>query len=153
LAHAELVVLASPLQSRAAVETLLGPFGVPAWRPQPHRVMQFQTQIRFEASEDAVLKLCSQLARLPISFECEITGDHEFTRILHIPGLGLATAQLDAAGEQVLRAGAIIQAVKAADSLRELEAALRKLTLTAWDDQLEELRKPTVATLLARPAS
>jgi hypothetical protein len=115
--------------------------------------MQFQAQLSFTADENKVLQLCSQLARLPISFECELQGEHEFSRILHVPGLGLATAQLDAAGEQVLRAGAIAEAVKAAGSLRELESAIRRLTLTAWDDQLEELRKPTVATLLARPAS
>ncbi len=153
MAQAELVVLAAPLQSRAAVETLAGQFGALAWRPQPHRLMQFQAQLSFAATENLVLQLCSELARLPVSFECELRGEHEFTRILNVPGLGLATAQLDAAGEQVLRAGAIALAVKAAGSLRELESALRRLTLTAWDDQLEELRKPTVATLLARPAS
>jgi hypothetical protein len=153
LAQAELVVLAAPLQSRAAVETLVGRFGTLAWRPQPHRIMQFQSQLSFAATENQVLQLCSDLARLPVSFECELRGEQEFSRILHVPGLGLATAQLDAAGEQVLRAGAIAEAVKAADSLRELESAIRRLTLTAWDDQLEELRKPTVATLLARPAS
>ena len=128
-------VLSAPLGQRQQVERLLAGFVLPSsWRPQPHSPGAVQLVVEIPTEPASI---ASELAKIGAVFEIEGEGE----RYLHHPGLGILRQEIDGAGEVLIRAGQISEALRSsAGSLNDFERRLRILQGVAWLDLLEPYR-------------
>ena len=128
-------MLCASTSQRREVDRLFASFSLhPAWQPQPHQNLSFQTVI------DSVLdgaSVASALAKIGTPFDIELDTE----RFLFHPGLGIKRQQLDETGEVVLRVGQLKrELLDSNSSAAEFERRLRVLEGQAWQDILEPYR-------------
>jgi len=109
----------------------------------------------FELDYESAMRVIESLSRIrQISFELAIFGDETFTgeRWVFSPKLGLASVQIDQAGNQMiseLKLAAILRS--SGDNALKIERAIRLALLTQWDDEFEELREQQMSQRRSLP--
>jgi hypothetical protein len=98
----------------------------------------------FEVSE--LIESMTKVAKLRFEIVLWPTVDFTGERWVFSPVLGRACVQIDAAGNQLLGQGQLMQMLReSGDNALKRERLVRKAMLVEWDDEFEELREMNIA--------
>ena len=139
-----LIVHACVSLTRSAVDSRLKRFGVeiPDWSPSG-RTSAGSSELFLDY--DSAMRLIEELEQVrKISFELALFGDEAFMgeRWVYSSTLGLASIQIDQAGNQMLSESKLLTILRTSgDNSLKIERAIRRALLIEWDDEFEDLRE------------
>ncbi len=149
-----LVVHACFTLSRAEVDDRLAEFGLtpPFWQ-EVGQVSTATVELSIEYSK--AMALLDSLAKVSqLRFEMTLLPNRDFTgeRWVWSPVLGLGSVQIDASGNHLIGESQLTALVReCSDNVLKLERRLRKLMLSDWDDEFEELREQKMSRRMRLP--
>ena len=130
--------------TRSAVDSRLKPFElqIDEWS---HIGRNSAGSAELYLDYESAMRLIEDLMQLrKISFELALFGDKSFMgeRWVFSPALGLASIQIDQAGNQLLSESKLTTILRSSgDNSLKIERAIRRALLVEWDDEFEELRE------------
>lgn len=143
-----LIVHACFTLSRATVEKRLSSFELeqPTWQEDgAYSSTCLDIQVDYQRAMDIIDSL-SAVAK--IRFELVLFGTQGFTgeRWVWSPALGMGSSQIDTAGNHLIGEGRINALLReGADNPLKIERLIRKLLLSEWDNEFEELREQNLS--------